>query len=588
MDSQELQRELSDLVLAIVAGEATADQRSRLEHLIQSDQALALHVVQLLHQEAWLGQQYVEDHGKENLDTLLSNIRPVVKDGPPSPDSPLAPTIAASTVGSSTELPRSWGSRMGWLAAAVLLSAGAIGGSLLTRWVDQSRGNSNRVAVAKDTTPSAVAESPYVAKFVQDTACIWEPGGATPKVGAGNLHAGESFNLMEGLAEIELNFATAGNATLAMEGPARMMLTSDGRPSLTQGRFTSRIYPRADRVAFDMPFGRVRVLEETSLGIAVNGLDVEIHVFTGRVAIDCPWFSKRGITDKQYVESGERVRIFVDEDRMAMQRDGAKPWEFTTQSTMLADLLEVPDEYVDEVLEASPIVYWRFDEVADGIVRNLADDRYHGVVHGSPAWSHQGDNQAIEFGMDSTAEAQHSYIEADAPLQDELGNSYTVECWVKPSHYHLGSLVSLFREPGDHGVLIELGGTLATPSIIEHAGQFRFLHRNPPSGDVEAGTSCFSDVPYEARRWAHLVSVKDTHFSRLYVNGKLVSEVADSTPLADNLTLLIAQLDRSRQWRPFIGQLDEIAVYPQPLKDEEVLRHYELVRPEKAELPDPI
>jgi Concanavalin A-like lectin/glucanases superfamily len=135
-------------------------------------------------------------------------------------------------------------------------------------------------------------------------------------------------------------------------------------------------------------------------------------------------------------------------------------------------------------------------------------------------------------------------------------------------------------------MLLELGGPLTTPSTIEHPGRIRFLHRDPPSDNAETGTSCFSQVPYELRKWAHVVAVKDGSEMRLYVNGKLAAQGNENTKLASGLSLLVGQLDRHRDWRRFIGQIDELAIYNRALSDREILRHFHLARPPQASADD--
>ena len=43
--------------------------------------------------------------------------------------------------------------------------------------------------------------------------------------------------------------------------------------------------------------------------------------------------------------------------------------------------------------------------------------------------------------------------------------------------------------------------------------------------------------------------------------------------------IIIGQLDREQFYRKFVGQIDELAVYSRPLSEEEVVRHYKLIRP---------
>lgn len=584
MDSKSTRREVSEILLAMAVSVATDEQRARLSHLVTSDDKLALHAVQLLYQEASLAQLYSDERDGTVFTAMFERagekMEGLRRDG-------AAPSTIPLPVGgrapSSASAPKfhpfaAWRSPLGWLAAAALLLTGTILGSVATRWLDDSR---QVIVDAGGTNSETREEKPqdrYVAKFVHETACIWEPGHKPPIVGARHLRGGESFNLMEGLAEIDLSFATAGNATLWMEGPARMILTSDGTPSLSQGRFTSRVFSRNGDVTFEMPFGQVRVLGETSLGVTVNGLDVEVHVFSGDVSIACPWLPTPSTSDQVAVESGKCVRFVIEEGRTAMHWDTAKPWQFASQSTINADQLQVPTAYVDDVLAASPVVYWRFEDPATGKIANEVGDRYQGTVHGVVGWSQQGSNQVIEFGLGSQADATHSFIEIDEPFEDELKDGYTLEAWVKPSHYHLGSIVSMFRDQASHGALVELGGLVATPSLIEHTGQFRYLHRDPPSDVPELGTSCFSDIPYEARRWAHVVAVKDAEGLKFYINGSLAASAVDTSNLASGMTFLVGQLDRQRHYRAFIGQLDELVVYRQPLDVETIERHYRLIR----------
>jgi hypothetical protein len=393
---------------------------------------------------------------------------------------------------------------------------------------------------------------------------------------------------MEGLAEIELNLATAGSATLQIEGPARMILTAEGTPSLNLGKFTASVYPGFGDFALETPFGQILVLDDSSLGVAVHGLDVEVHVFSGKVIVASPWTSDGISVDRFSIVAGESLRLSVaDSAAMKFTRGVAEPGSFASQMTMVSDRLEISGEYVEAVKHASPIIYWRFEELHDERIENEVADRFQGIVVGSLKWSSQGNNQAIEFGTGLSNESLRAYVESSDSLGGQISDSYSVEVWVKPSHYHLGALASFVRNPvtqgnaGLHGALLELGGPLTTPSTIEHPGRIRFLHRDPPSEDANLGTSCFSKAPYELRRWEHVVAVKDGPQMRLYVNGQQVATAEDNTKLSTNLTLLIGQLDRHRDWRRFVGQLDELAIYNRALSDSEIRKHFQLVRPKK-------
>ena len=52
---------------------------------------------------------------------------------------------------------------------------------------------------------------------------------------------------------------------------------------------------------------------------------------------------------------------------------------------------------------------------------------------------------------------------------------------------------------------------------------------------------------------------------RLYVNGELAAEEEDASELPAGLRLLVGRLYPSQRVRPFIGQLDELALYNRAL-----------------------
>jgi hypothetical protein len=85
-----------------------------------------------------------------------------------------------------------------------------------------------------------------------------------------------------------------------------------------------------------------------------------------------------------------------------------------------------------------------------------------------------------------------------------------------------------------------------------------------------------------------VVAVKDGEEMRLYVDGELVAKSNDNTKLSPGLTLLVGQLDRSRDWRRFVGQLDELAIYNRALSDGEIRAHFQLVRPKQKTAPSAI
>jgi hypothetical protein len=87
------------------------------------------------------------------------------------------------------------------------------------------------------------------------------------------------------------------------------------------------------------------------------------------------------------------------------------------------------------------------------------------------------------------------------------------------------------------------------------------------------------------RRWQHAVAVKQGSAMRLYLNGQVAASGKNSTELADGMRVLMGQLhphdpERPAAVRPFVGEMDEVAIYDRALSESEIVKHYELARPD--------
>src|SRR5690606_8118954 len=129
---------------------------------------------------------------------------------------------------------------------------------------------------------------------------------------------------------------------------------------------------------------------------------------------------------------------------------------------------------------------------------------------------------------------------------------YSIEVWVKPSHYQQASIVGLVAGPLDenlqsrHGMLLELAGPHPPATNTQHPGRVRYLNRFPAARYPQRNESVFSQDAYELRRWQHVVVVKDAEQKRLYINGLLQAEHKDTNPLSGGLTLLVGRLHQQR------------------------------------------
>jgi hypothetical protein len=606
------QQEVVAILMAAVSGEATEEQLERVSQLILSDEEWAAFVLNVMTQEAWLTWHGSKARTSAEQSTVQRDrLLRAAKTASENESTPQV-TSAADVANVERLKPYSTSvaparqsfiadlyskvknlSATSAVAAALLLVLGALMGGL-GRWFSELQGPlvvAERNAGGQSPDESPRSGSAYRAQVVRATACVWAPDIRSRIDSHDPLRSGESINLIAGLAELQLNWPMRGNATLRLEGPAGLVLMADGNANLNYGRVAVDAYLEYDTFAVETPIGRVLVRNNAKFGVAVSSPNVEIHVFNGEVELVPLWNSGLQETDGLKVRAGRSVSLRATESgNIDVMRGPALPGRFTSQVSMGSDVLEIPNEYVEAVQQAKPLIYWRFDPPVDDHVKNVMGEHYNAVVVGKPRWVDERGNGSVEFGTGLDADELRALIVTDEPLSKVNTENYTIELWAKPSHFHLGTMMALVtpsnaKEPADglHGALLELGGPRALYSSLEHPGRVRFLHRDPPGHSGAFGTSCFSDQPYALRKWQHLVAVKDKAEIRLYVDSKLMASEKNSGPLSGDLELVVGQIDRRRDWRPFVGQLDEMAFYDRALSGPEIEQHYRLVRPKTSQ-----
>ena len=529
------QRELIELWL--LAGEGAADdaQLGRLNEFVESDADARACVLDVSRQQGWLAWNAAE----RRLPAALESLSESVGQGA------IAAAKPADVVARSGRVRGRW---IGWAVAASVL------GFVAGQWFSASR----------QAAEMATGDSPLVqATMVSSTGCVWGPGNSTKMLPGRDLAGGDSLQLLEGIAEFRIGMG-AGDVRLQMEGPASMVLTADSAASMSYGKIIVRTGELpSNAYPIETSFGRVLAEPESEVGLIGFGSMAEIHCFRGHVTIESPWLrSNDRAVASVVLHAGEALQ-FDDVGGATLQakRSAAEPQRFTPQVSMSTDFLSVGSDYVREIVAAKPVAYWRFEESPGGVVRNEMGEAFQGRLKGEVGWVGPEGNRAIKLGVD----AKQGSMVANESWDEVLSGDFSIELWMKPSHHHLGSMVGFVGEfdpveqRNKHGVLLETCGP-SGPSDWLRMKQLRFLHRSQLTANSADGASCFSGRSYDARRWQHVVAVKEGSELRLYLDGALVQTVQDDLPTPKGLHLVIGQLYTETVERFFIGHLDEAAI----------------------------
>jgi hypothetical protein len=479
--------------------------------------------------------------------------------------------------------------RRSWLpwaitAAACILSVLVTGLALWRRSAD-GPGPNKPVASAQHARqqpertggshPSGV-EFDDVAMVIELAAARWDASAGTPPT-AGQMLGARRLFLTSGRATL----AFASGVTLTLEGPADVDLVSIDRVFCRQGRLRARVPEGAKGFVVASP-GSAVVDLGTEFGLNV-GADGRARVFVFEGAAEAALLDAEG--SPKLTQIVERSKAFELDPRSGrIDEAEARPDGFVPAPKLAAQPLVLDLSYSSVVLDTRPRSYWRFESLVDGAVPNEVAGgpvlRLNGpvAVTGSAA----GNGCAV-----FQADAPEQFLFTDGLWELARTPGHAIELWFMADGIRYASLVGLFPPkdylaPGKHGrfihtFLLELTahdrGSLFKPASA------RFLHRWPL--DTRIGNNVVSEGLYVPGRWHHAIAQKNGGTLELYFDGALDRAM----PLEPDHPTLSCRLVvgrrtpnalESQDRRPFVGRIDELAIYDRPLTASEVKSHYDL------------
>jgi hypothetical protein len=413
----------------------------------------------------------------------------------------------------------------------------------------------------------------------------WEPGPeGGPTRAAGDVLGPCRLRLRSGGAT--LVFLTGVRLTL--EGPADLDLLAIDRVFCRRGRLRAWVPKGAEGFVVASPASAVVDMgTEFALNVDADGRS-RVMVFEG--AAEAALLGRAGSPERtQLVERSKAFEIDPRTRRIA--ETDATPEGFVGAARPPVPALALDPDYAGAVLRSRPRGYWRFEAI-DGGSGTVANE-----VPGGPPLRASGPvdvargpagNGCLVF----RADAAEQFLTTDGPWELPRAPGHAVELWFLSEGISHASLVGFFppmkrtnmagQRRYVHSFIVEL--TVDDRPTLYRPASVRFLHRWPL--DYKVGNNLISERVYVPRRWHHVVAQKKGDRMELYFDG--VPEV--SMPLEPDHPTLSCQLVVGRRNpdsldphdpRPFVGRLDELAIYDHPLSADEVRRHYRLARPEE-------
>jgi hypothetical protein len=463
--------------------------------------------------------------------------------------------------------PRAW---RRWIVVAAAL---VLAGMIALQWPTGRPGPAKVDGPPTSGDPPRLVLARGFAVVVQLAAAEWEPGpGQRPS--EGDLLAAGRLVLRSG----QITLGLLSGVTLTLEGPADLELLSIDRVHCRRGNLRTCVPHGAEGFAVTTPGSAVVDLgTEFGLNVADDGT-VRVMVFKGEA--EAAVLNEAGAPVRsQHVN--ERRAFAIDPRSGLIEEEAAHSVDFVAPPVMAPTPLALDASYREAVLAAGPWAYWRFEAMDDGVVAEEVAGRRPLRATGPVKLVGGGaGNRCLEFGPD---EAEQS-VEMAGLWEPPSDTGYAVELWALPRRIGHAALISLIAPgpPADdykHLFLLEL--TASDRESLLSPGLFRFLHRWPP-GD-SGGNNLFSTRHYVPYRWHHIVAQRIRGRLELYVDGVPTQPVTPPSALAtEPCRVLLGRLKPVPRpqgrvhSRPFVGLIDELALYNRPLAALEVRRHYEL------------
>lgn len=193
-------------------------------------------------------------------------------------------------------------------------------------------------------------------------------------------------------------------------------------------------------------------------------------------------------------------------------------------------------------VQAGLIGYWDFENIKDGVVRDISGNCKNGIIHGSPEIVDGRFGKALRF---KTNEDYVDFREAIIPEND-----FTISVWLNCDDIEHQFFLGQYK--------------------YKAVGRLDLAVRNGAIR-IQIDKIIDSTKLIVANEWNHLAFSRKDKLVRIYLNGEIVTEKENNVKVIGSEPLILGKLFvPNRNDFNFAGVIDELKIWNSALSEQEV------------------
>lgn len=343
-------------------------------------------------------------------------------------------------------------------------------------------------------------------------------------------------------------------------GATSSTYTKSGTTAADSGSYTVVVKNGSGQVVSDPVALTVETLSTPSVGTTLNGRTLyqggafSFSVDAAGGALTYYWYKDQtvltGVTGSKLVVSSAKATDAGDYTLVVSNRLGTA----TAGPATIRVIVPATGTFEAAVVADAPEAWWRLDEPSGSVDMLDAMGRHDGSYAGNPTLGVAGIGGVSGSAM--AVDGTESF--GEVPFSSALnGQNFTIEAWANTTDVaDDGCVVSSFKSKKGYFLMAHAGGNWW--GCVGHNDQYAYYYSD--MGAMTPG------------KWTHLVTTYDVNGLRSYVDGRLIAGPYGDFVRNINEPLRIG-LNKD-QTMPFIGMVDEVAVYTRALTAAQIADHY--------------